>query len=93
MKFNNMTRQSTAEEYVTRTIEGGFDFIQFLRDPFPDARGIERLKQRGVRINYCCTNDPEVLRRWFAAGIEFPLVDDAATAVAVAREVGIDPLR
>ena len=88
--LNNMERQSTATEYVDRTIDGRFDFIQFFRDPFPSAEDIERLKGAGVRINYCCTNDPGQLRDWFDAGIEFPLVDDVAAAMDVAREAGIE---
>ena len=88
--LNNMERQSTASEYVDRTIEGRFDFIQFYRDPFPSVEDIERLKTAGVRINYCCSNDPEQLREWFDAGIEFPLVDDVTAAMAAARQAGIE---
>jgi len=87
--LNNMERQSTSSEYVDRTIEGGFDFIQFLHDPFPSDEDIARLKDAGVRINYCCSNDPEEIRRWFEAGIEFPLVDDVAAGVDAVRHAGV----
>ena len=89
---NNMERQSTASEYVDRTLKGGFEFIQFFRDPFPAQADIDRLRAAGVRINYCCTDDPEQLARWFAAGIDFPLVDDPARALEAAREAGIEPM-
>ncbi len=88
---NNMERQSTHGEYVDRTLAGDFEFIQFFHGPFPDPEDIQRLKEAGVRINYCCSNDPEQLRRWLEAGIDFPLTDDAAAAVAVARREGIEP--
>lgn len=87
--LNNMERQSTSSEYVDRTIEGDFDFIQFLRDPFPSADDVTRLKNAGVRINYCCSNDPVQIRRWFEAGIEFPLVDDVALGMEAARQAGV----
>ena len=90
---NNMERQSTNTEYVDRTLEGDFDFIQFFRGPFPELADIERLRAAGVHINYCCTDDPDDLAKWFEAGIDFPLVDNPGPALEVAARAGIPPMR
>ncbi len=90
--LNNMQRQGTGAAYVDETIAGQFDFLQFLGGPFPAAADIVRLKDAGVRINYCCTNDPAMVQWWLKQGIDFPLVDDVAAAVKAASEIGIEPL-
>lgn len=88
--INNMNRRPTPAQYIAETIEAGHEFIQLIGDAEPVPQEIEKLKQAGVRINRCCTNDADQLRSWFAAGIDFPLVDDVALGVRVARELGIE---
>ncbi|NLZ02562.1 MAG: hypothetical protein GXY25_18755, partial [Pirellulaceae bacterium] len=51
------------------------------------------LKAARVRINYCCTNDPESLEKLYAAGVEFALVDDLEKMMQKAAELGIRPLK
>jgi glycerophosphoryl diester phosphodiesterase len=66
------------------------DFIQLKEraDPFfPEL--IQNLKQRGIRINYYGTNSAEKLKQLFAAGVDFPLVDDVSGMMKVADELGI----
>jgi len=46
-----------------------------------------------VRINYCCTNDPAALEQFYAAGVDFPLVDDVAKMIRAAERLGIPPLK
>jgi hypothetical protein len=45
-----------------------------------------------VRVNYYEVATPEVARSLFLAGVDFPLVDDVALFLPVARELGIQPL-
>jgi glycerophosphoryl diester phosphodiesterase len=90
----NLERQGGSSEYVDDTIAMKAAFIQLLGEQHPDYPAFtQRLKRHGVRINYCCTDDPAELRAAFAAGVEFPLVDHIQAAVEVAREAGVEPLR
>ena len=43
-------------------------------------------------MNYYEVATPEVARSLFLAGVDFPLVDDVALFLPVARELGIQPL-
>ncbi len=43
-------------------------------------------------MNYYEVATPEVARNLFLAGVDFPLVDDVALFLPVARELGIEPL-
>lgn len=90
--LNNMNRRPTHMQYIDETIAGKYDFIQLIGDPFPQAEGLQRLKEADIRINHCCTNSPEQVRTWIEAGIDFPLVDDVAMAIAVCKQLGITPL-
>lgn len=89
---NNMNRRPTPAQYIAETIAQGHDFIQLIGGAEPTAAELAKLKEAGIRINRCCTNDADQLRSWFAAGIEFPLVDDVALGVRVAQELGIAPV-
>ena len=51
-----------------------------------------KLREAGVRINYFGTTSAEKVRELFAAGVEFPLVDNPAEMMKVAEELGIAPL-
>ena len=88
----NMDRQTSYEQYVSETVSRGADFIQLLRKTAA-PEDMARLKAAGVRINYCCTDDPELLETLFAAGVEFVLVDDAAPMMRAAERLGIQPLK
>ncbi len=88
----NMQNQGHDAAYVTDTIERGDQFIQFWRG-LPSEQDMTRTRDAGVRVNYCCTNDPKMLKRLFDAGIDFPLVDDVGPMVEAAKEFGIEPHR
>lgn len=87
----NMDRQSSNSDYVDDTVARGDDFIQLLGKPAaPDD--MTKLKTAKVRINLCCTNDPEALKGLYAAGVDFVLTDDLATVVRAAERLGIRPV-
>ncbi|MCZ7539199.1 MAG: hypothetical protein M5U29_04630 [Anaerolineae bacterium] len=50
-----------------------------------------KLKTAKVRINLCCTNDPESLKDLYAVGCRFRVTDDVATMVRTAERLGIPP--
>lgn len=86
----NMERQDSNTRYVDDTIARNCRFIQLLRGT-ASTEDMNRLKDAGVGINYCCTNDPAELKRLYGAGVEFPLVDDVATMIGAAEDLGIKP--
>jgi len=90
----NMERQGGTKGYVDSTIAMKADFIQ-LAGVFGDelADITKRLREAGVHINYFGTDSPEVLRKWFAAGVEFPLVNKVADLMKVADELGMPPVK
>ena len=88
----NMERQANSRQYVDETIEMGAEFIQIYKsipDDLPELT--QKLKASGVRINYCCTDDPVIMKKLFEDGVEFVLVNDLATMMAATREMGIQP--
>jgi glycerophosphoryl diester phosphodiesterase len=87
----NMERQDHSTRYVDDTIARRCHFIQLLRG-LVTPEDMARLKDAGVRVNYCCTNDPRALVKLFDAGVEFPLVDDLGTMINKATSLGIEPL-
>ncbi len=87
----NMDRQGTSTRYVDETISRRCGFIQLAGWPaLPDD--MRRLREADIRVNYYGTNSPRMLKPLYAAGVEFPLVDDLATMMAAAGKLGIKPL-
>ena len=87
----NMDRQGTSTRYVSETIAAKCRFIQLAGWPaLPED--MRRLTEAGVRINYFGTNNPKMLKPLYAAGVEFPLVDDVAAMMEAAGKLGIQPL-
>lgn len=91
--LNNMNRKPNPSDYISATVEEEFDFIQLIGKKFPDQADLEKLKTANVQVNYCCSNDAEQLKAWWAAGIDFPLVDNLDVAMQAAAESGIAPLK
>lgn len=89
----NMERQGNSMAYARETIAMKADFIQLLGKGNVPAELIKLLHQAGVRVNYFRDESPEGLRRQWAAGVNFPLVNDLAAAIPIAREFGIEPLK
>jgi glycerophosphoryl diester phosphodiesterase len=93
IKICNMERQENSQQYVNETILMKTDFIQ-LKERADDLLPVllPLLKQNGIRVNYYGTNSADKLKRLFAAGIDFPLVDDLNGMMEVAIELGIQPV-
>ena len=93
IKICNMERQANTLQYVNETIQSGCEFIQLLGGEGVDPIHTKRLRDHGIKVNYCCTNDPATLGRLFADGIEFPLVDWVGEMLKVADKHGIARLK
>ena len=90
----NMERQSSDMKYARETIANGHQFIQILGRGKPvEPAVIAVLKENQIRINYFGTDDPDVLRALFEAGVEFPLVNDLEPMIAAAKALGIEPVK
>lgn len=88
----NMERQAASVDYARDTIARKAAFIQLLGKGEIPIEAVTMLRAAGVRINYYHDETPDGLRRQWTAGIHFPLVNDVAAALPVARELGIAPL-
>lgn len=93
IKICNMERQANTLAYVNETINMDADFIQLLGGKSVDPAHTKRLREQGVRINYCCANEAEKVRKLFDAGVEFPLVDRVGAMLNVADQIDIERLR
>ena len=93
IKICNMERQANTQAYVDETIDMNAGFIQLLGGKSVDPALTRRLRERGIRINYCCANEAERVRKLFDAGVEFPLVDRVGEMLKVAERLGIERLR
>ncbi len=93
IKICNMERSDNSTLYVTETISMNFDFIQLKEraDPFLPVL-IKELKKNGICINYFSTNSADKLKLLFAAGIDFPLVDDVSGMMKIANDLGISAI-
>ena len=84
----NMERQSNAADYARQTIAMKADFIQLLGKGEVDPVLVAELHEAGVQVNYYSCATPEIARKLFAAGVDFPLVDDLGAFAALAKEMG-----
>ena len=93
IRICNMDRQDDDAVYVNETIDSKADFIQ-LRQPItpslPDYT--KRLKEKGIRINFFGTDNPDEIKKLFESGVDFPLVNDITQSMKVAQELGISPV-
>ena len=92
IKICNMERQANSLQYVRESIEAKSDFLQLFGGTTVDPAITVLAKQNGLRINFCCTNDKQILDSLFAAGVQFPLVDDLERMMEVAQSQDITPL-
>jgi glycerophosphoryl diester phosphodiesterase len=86
-----MGRQANTVDYIDLSIGRKAAFIQLRGKGEVDAEQVRLLKREGIKVNYYEVATPEVARRLFLAGVDFPLVDDVALFLPVARELGIAP--
>ena len=89
----NMERQGNSLKYVNETIAMQAEFIQLYGGNSVDPAHTKRLREHGIRINYCCANDAETIDALFKAGVEFPLVDRLEPMLKVADGHGIPRLQ
>ncbi len=89
----NMEGQANSLRYVNETIAMQAEFIQLYGGNSVDPAHTKQLREHGVRINYCCANDAEVVDALFKAGAEFPLVDRLEPMLGVADRHGIARLK
>jgi glycerophosphoryl diester phosphodiesterase len=87
-----MGRQANTADYVDLSIARRAAFAQLRGKGEVDAGQVRLLKREGIKVNYYEAATPEVARNLFLAGVDFPLVDDIALFLPVAREQGIAPL-
>lgn len=93
IKICNMDRQANSLQYANETIAMHADFIQLRGNGSADPDVTKLLRDHDVRINYFGTNDSDVLRGLFHAGVEFPLVDQLGNMLEVTDELGIERLQ
>lgn len=86
----NMRHQGYDSRYVNESLERGDQFVQLLRG-VASPENMARLKKAGVRINYFGFDlrHPDRLKRYFDAGVDFPLVDDVGKMMPGAEALGI----
>lgn len=89
----NMERQGSSLVYAKETIAMKAQFIQLLGKGEVPVEAVKLLKAAGVRVNYYHDETPDGLRRQWQAGVDFPLVNDLAAAISVAREFGMEPVK
>jgi len=85
----NMERQNEAADYVLETIAMRSAFIQLRGKGEIDPDHTRQLHEAGIRVNYYEAATPDVARHLFDSGVDFPLVNDLAAFVPLARELGV----
>jgi len=87
----NMERQTGDEDYVDLTIQLKSEFIQLFNTGINPriANMTAKLKERGIRINYCCTDDPYQIEKLFDYGVDFILVNHTKAAMEISNSMEI----
>jgi len=89
----NSERPPVVEDYVNLSIQLKSEFVQLLRINAQLADHTAKLKKHGIHINYCCSDDPEEIRKLFDLGVEFILVNHAEAALKITDSMGIERVR
>ncbi|MDN3619505.1 glycerophosphodiester phosphodiesterase family protein [Polaribacter undariae] len=78
LKICNMERLSSRSDYINKTIEGKFAFLQIKNSRDNDAiiNDLKKLKQNGVRVNYFHSEKKEQIQELLDAGVDFILTDN-----------------
>jgi hypothetical protein len=102
--LNNMEGQRMGDGYVQETINGGFNFLQFLSTStppeLPTSAQMTALHNAGIQANYYTSQirgtldatKKQYVRNMFGAAVDFPLVDDVPGGLSVAAEYAIAPV-
>lgn len=87
-----LLRGSDSQQAVREAVEFGAQFIQLSARRPPTTELISLLKQHGIRITYGFADSTAGLRQLFAAGIEFPLVNNIHELMPHAAALGLEPV-
>ena len=85
----NSERPPVVEDYVNLSIQLQSEFVQLLRIDPQLTDHTAKLKRHGIHINYCCSDDPEQMRKLFDLGVDFILVNHVEPALKVTDSMGI----
>lgn len=85
----NSERPPVVGDYVNLSIQLESEFVQLLRINPQLTDHTAKLKRHGIRINYCCSDDPEQMRKLFDSGVDFILVNHVEAALKVSDSMGI----
>ncbi|MEN8226726.1 MAG: glycerophosphodiester phosphodiesterase family protein [Bacteroidota bacterium] len=85
----NSDRPPVVEDYVNLSIQLKSEFVQLLSINPQLTEHTDKLKRHGVQINYCCSDDPEQMRKLFDYGVDFILVNHVEPALKVTDSMGI----
>lgn len=88
----NMQDQGNSVEYVDQSVKAGAVFLQLWGRGEISGAVAKRIAESDIRINYCCTDDAAQVAALFAAGVQFPLTDDAVEMLKVSDRLGIERL-
>lgn len=87
-----LLRGSDSRQAVHEAVAFGAQFIQLSARRPATPELVSLLKQHGIRITYGFADSPDALRQLFAAGIDFPLVNNIHELMPHAVELGLDPV-
>ncbi len=85
----NSERPTVVEDYVNLSIQLKSEFVQLLSRNQQSPVHIAMLKKHGIHINYCCSDDPEQIRKLLNLGVDFILVNHAEEALKITDAMGI----
>lgn len=85
----NMQDQANTVAYVEQSVKAGAQFLQLLGDGGISQEVAKKLSDSQVNVNYCCSEDAGKVAALFAAGVQFPLTDNAVEMLKVSDKLGI----
>ncbi len=90
----NMERQSDRNQYIQKTIQGNYPFIQLLKKRNDDRLqdDITILRKNKVKINYYFGDAEIEVKELFDLGVDFVLTNKLDQMLTVAEQMGINRL-
>ena len=90
----NMERQSDRKEYVQKTIQGKYPFIQLLKKRNDNSLrdDLTILHQNKVKINYYFGDTESEVKELFEIGVDFVLSNKLDQMLTVAEKMGMERL-
>lgn len=89
IKICNMERMSSRTDYINKTIEEKFTFLQIKKSRDNDniLGDIKRLKKEGVLINYFHSEKKEEVQELLSKGIDFILTDNLEVMISAFSKI------